>query len=181
MSSWHLIYSRTKKREATSRVLGYSVPGNSCTAITFLKKAFYYTYWKARVPVGSNCRKGSSNHFVISFKTNFTLGRDVKPPEFWNEGKEILIYSYRGKTNLKWKSKVGSQGDDCFSSVLVTQSHFLFTISHVCSITSVKINNCPSNSNIKDELFCVKIGEVKVVFSYFFSERQHSQRDGKSA
>ena len=68
---------------------------------------------------------------------------------------------------MKWKSKVASQGDNCFSSGLMNQSHLFFIISHACSIALVKINNCPSKNNVKDELFCIKIGDRKDVLFFF--------------
>lgn len=48
----------------------------------------------------------------------------------------------------------------------MNQSH-LFIISHAFSIALVKINNCPSKSNVKDELFCIKIKDRKDVYSFF--------------
>lgn len=48
----------------------------------------------------------------------------------------------------------------------MNQSHLFFIISHACSIALVKINNCPSK-NMKDELFCIKIGDRKDVYSFF--------------
>lgn len=44
---------------------------------------------------------------------------------------------------MKWKCKAWPQGNDCFSSVLVTQSLFFFIISHTCSNYFVMVNTLP--------------------------------------
>ena len=147
-------------------MLGYLVHSNCCAQDHLTEKTLLLHILKGQGTRGQQLQKGSSNHFVISFKTNFILGRDVKLPKFWNE--EILIDSHSTKTNLKWKSKVASQGDNCFPSGLMNQSHLFLIISHACSIALVKINNCPSKNNVKDELFCIKIWDRKDVYSFFF-------------
>lgn len=53
------------------------------TVIMFLKKSLFSCMTERQgVSLGSNSKEGSSNDFMIYFKTNFILGRDVKPPKF---------------------------------------------------------------------------------------------------